>query len=141
MEKQAKTGFETLETFKWVCIIWLFIGEIACFLIGPSFEDKVQAAFFMFGFWALSALDLWVWVKLMETVIHWMNAIQEKRTAYSIQAFCWGIFKIVCLGLFIGVLLKGYQIPTRGLFLGVSTLGVVPLIGGLLWSQRVLRNA
>jgi hypothetical protein len=131
----------SLWLFLWASLAWLVLGWVFCAFLGTSRADALASGFWMAIFWGLCVLDLWVLARFMSVAMAWMNAEPEKRTAYSIQAFCWGLFKLVCLGLFIGVLLKGYEIPTYGLLLGMGTLGVVPLFGGFLWSQRILRNA
>ena len=125
--------------FLGVSLGWLLLSVALCFFLGP--EPRNDQFLWMLVFWGLSNLDLSVLAKFMSVAVRWAGATPEKRPVLAIQAFCWGIFKVVCLGLFIFVLLKGYEIPTYGLLLGVGTLGIVPLVGGILWSQRVLRNA
>ena len=91
--------------------------------------------------WFLSILDLAVLSKLGLVLFSLVNAEGARRSALTIQAFFWGAFKIICLGLFVITLLKGQKIPVSGLSLGMGTLVVVPLLGGFLWSRKVLTDA
>ena len=53
----------------------------------------------------------------------------------------WGVGKVVCLGLFVLVLLKGHEMPMHSLVVKMGTLVVALLAGRFIWSQRVLQNA
>jgi hypothetical protein len=100
-----------------------------------------MASEWMFYFWGLSLIDLFFLAKLMQVMVYGQRSKSKKNLKMSIEALCWGLIKISCMGLFILALLKGQKTPLYGLLLGLATLGVVPVLGGVLWSQRVLRHA
>jgi hypothetical protein len=130
-----------IKPFLWIALIWLGFGQILCQTMSQDRIQSLASAQWMFIIWALSLLNLGVLAQWMSIVIRWMSSSQEKRSAYLIQTLFWGVFKLVCLGFFIAILLKGHHIPILGLLLGIGTLGVVPLLGGFFWSQRMLNHA
>jgi hypothetical protein len=124
-----------------VSFAWLFFGSLIILVLNNNYEKIVLNYRTFFGFWVLSIMDLVVLAKFLSTVAHYLNAKELTRAALGVQALIWGLFKILCLGLFVLVLLKGQEIPLHGLLLGMGTLVVVPLAGGFFWSQRILKNA
>ena len=138
--KKTKTPNLNLEivTFGLVSIVWLVLGEVLCQLLNSTSEKVWFASKWLFGIWILCIVDLYVLRMLVWSVLQILGSNQEKGVLYVIQTAFWGALKLVCLGLFIIVLLKGQKIPLHSLLLGIGTLGMVPLAGGFLWSQRLL---
>lgn len=122
-------------------VIWLVLGEVLCWALNSNIEQAFSAYKSFLGFWILSVLDIGVLGKFLSLAAHLMNADELNKSAYAVQALVWGVAKLVCLGLFVLVLLKGHEIPMHSLLLGMGTLVIVPLAGGFIWSQRVLQNA
>lgn len=141
MAKKDQNRFKkTALLFFGVAVVWLILALGVGFVWCLS-GDGIRSLIWLTIFWFLSVLDLAVLAVLVKNIFEWMNAKGENRPVYAIRTLCWGIFKVFCLGLFFIVLLKGQQIPMQGLLLGMGTLVIVPLVGGFLWSQKVLSNA
>ncbi|MEO5971054.1 MAG: hypothetical protein ABIQ95_14090 [Bdellovibrionia bacterium] len=138
LENKTNSG---IVIFGIVSAVWLILGEVSCWALNPNPEQAFLAYRSFLGFWCLSVLDLGILAKFLSSAGYLMNANETTRSAYAVQAIVWGVGKIVCLGLFVLVLLKGHEIPMHSLLLGMGTLVVVPLAGGFIWSQRVLQNA
>jgi hypothetical protein len=124
-----------------VAVLWLILGQFLAWRWSSSFDQAILACQWMFIFWALCILDLLALVKLISIAFQWINSTLENRPVYLIQTLSWGGIKLVCLGFFIGILLKEQHIPMHGLLLGLGTLAIVPWVGGFFWSQRILQDA
>lgn len=128
---------KVVKPFVLAAILWAVIGWASC--RGFSQADALtRNLVWFFGLWALSLLDLVALGKTVQGLIAIAGGAGENLPAYTIHTFSWGLIKLVCLGIFALVVIKGSPIPTAGLLVGMGTLVVVPLVGGLLWSQRVL---
>lgn len=138
LENKTKSGIFLFGT---VSVVWLILSEVLCWGLNSNREQAFSAYKSLLGFWTLSVLDLGILAKFLSSAGYLMNANEATRSAYAVQAIVWGVSKVVCLGLFVLVLLKGHEIPMHSLLLGMGTLVVVPLAGGFIWSQRVLQNA
>lgn len=132
-----------LYLFGYVAMAWLVGSSVVSFFLeaGQESGTPVLALAALVGFWALSVLDLVALTRFLSVIFKWMSPDAEKRPLFLIQAMFWGLIKVVCLGLFFITLLKGQKIPMHGLLLGMGTLGVVPVVGGFIWSQRILQDA
>jgi len=127
-----------------ISLFWLGIGTGICWLFTPV-PDAARVAFrWMLLFWSVSVLDL---LALGKTIAFVMNVIQmkgEKRAAAVIRTLSWGMLKLACIGVFIVLLINVSANPlpgsNLGLLTGLGTMVFVPLIGGLLWSQRILQH-
>ena len=138
--KEIKRNSLNLEmtSFGLVGLVWLVFGEILCHFLTPNTELAWVSSRWLLGIWALCIVDLYVLRMLVWSVLQILRSDQGNPSLYVIQTAFWGVLKLVCLGLFIIVLLKGQKIPLHSLLMGIGTLGMVPLVGGFLWSQRLL---
>ena len=127
--------------FGLVSSLWLLLALAVCGYMSSTPEEWKASFVGAFILWAICNLDLLVLKNLVSNVLNLISLTDGNRLRVSIRALFWGVLKLICLGLFIIVLLKGHKIPTQGLLLGVSTLVVIPLVGGFLWSQRIVPNA
>lgn len=121
--------------------LWLILGSVLSVLLS---HNDVWAALYFSVFALASLVDLWVLGKAIRAVFQLMSVVDtdsEKRTALAIQAFVWGFFKLACLGILGWILISLKQSPTASIVLGLGTLVVVSLLGGWIWSQRVVRHA
>jgi hypothetical protein len=141
MVNLKRAQFLNIVPFVFAALGWLVVSQWICRELSVGTENSALAAQWALGLWLLAVVDLAVLGKTISCVLFLMHSTSEMRSAHVVQALCWGLFKVVCLGLFIIILLKGQKIPMRGLLLGMGTLVIVPLTGGFFWSQRVLRNA
>ena len=139
----------TVAAFSAISVGWLAIAALICWQFSATQDGNVSATWvamkWLFGLWALSILDLVAISKSISAAVSVMGHTGEKRAASIIQASYWGLVKLACLGIFIFVLIRASALAAPGLKLGLvtglGTLVIVPLIGGLFWSQRVLRHA
>jgi hypothetical protein len=115
-----------------VALVWVAVG------IGFCSGDALK---WMLIFWMLCLLDLIALTLLVSAFVSLAAGSSEKRGARIIQASTWGAIKLACLGIFAAILLQGFTIPSLGLYMGMGTLMIVPLVGGLWWSQRELQHA
>lgn len=125
----------------WAVLIWLLVGSILS--VALSGGAWIAIPYFL-AFAAASFLDLWVLGMAMKAVLGWIEEVDspaEKRTALAVQAFVWGLFKLACLGILGWILIVLQGSPTASLVFGLGTLVVVSLLGGWIWSQRVVRHA
>lgn len=107
-------------------------------------SHETQALFPLLG-WALGLCalcmsGLYSLGKLLAALLSWM-AEPQKQVSTLIRASYWATLKLASLLLLNAVLLKHTGIPSLAILLGVGTLGVVPLFGGICWSQRTFRHA
>ena len=104
------------------------------------------------GLWLLSMVDLFSLVQGVGLLVRLSadgsaaapdseKQPRENRTFLIIQTSYWVTLKLACWLLLSLVLLKGKAIPLYGLLFGLGTLAVVPLLGGIMWSQRISRHA
>ncbi|MGK5088776.1 hypothetical protein WDW86_14560 [Bdellovibrionota bacterium FG-2] len=131
-----------LKPFLWCALGWLVLGTLLSLALSSG-EAKLSIAWFL-CFWGLSVFDLFALTKVVSTLLILAAGDEksvEKRPALIIQSFYWGFLKIGCLGAFGVVLFLGSSISRGAMLLGLGTLIIVPLFGGFLWSQRVLKHA
>jgi len=144
-----------LPIFGSVALGWLVLSLLVVLAVhgtGNLCAASVSAKW-IFGLWLLSVLDLLAIAKLLVTTIRVLDLSGEKRVAAIIRASYWGIVKLACLVLFVVLFLNAGQssgqtigaqtgaIPHEAIFLGMGSLVMIPLLGGLIWSQRILRHA
>jgi hypothetical protein len=91
--------------------------------------------------WALCLLDLYSLSRAVGALLELSTTSGENRGVLTIQAFYWGMIKLLCLGILGIVLFYGRSIPATSMLAGTGTLVVVPLVGGYRWSQKVPQNA
>ena len=86
--------------------------------------------------WAASCLNLGVLGKAGLKVMEWMrHSGQNHSPELMIQVFFWGLMKFGCLILLGSLIWRSRSVPGMTLVLGLSTLVLVPLFGGYLWSR------
>jgi hypothetical protein len=129
---------EKVLPFVWVALAWLAVGLILCYFL--AFQAPIGLVFgWFFLLWAICLVDF------LSMVISFSKFLDLKAGSIRIRQFFeaafWGAVKLVCLGLFGIVLLKGRSIPTVGLLAGFGTLFIVPLVGGFWWSFKEFLHA
>lgn len=128
-----------------VALIWLILGILGCWFWAEN-ESRFQALIWFGILWGLCLLNLVATAKLFSGVLDLMASGNERRQpknqlAAAIRTSSWGTIKLACWGLLILVLRAQRPIPTPALLLGIGTLTLVPIIGGIWWHQRVVRHA
>ncbi len=126
-------------TFGFAALAWLALGVGLIQLFEhPSQTRTSQVECGIL--WFLSILDLFVLTFFISQVLQQGSASKAQKEDFSFRIWFWGLFKVVCMGLFIIDLLKGQKITLLGLLMGIGTLWAVPLIGGFLWSWTELKR-
>jgi hypothetical protein len=117
--------------FAFVSLLWLIIGAAGCRYFSVNTADFHHNMAWLLGLWGLCLFDLFTLGKTVEGLLSLVANTAENRAFSTIQTFSWGFLKLVCLGIFILLMSHGKSIPTAGLLLGMGTLAIVPLVGGL----------
>ncbi|MCM2278012.1 MAG: hypothetical protein NDJ89_08030 [Oligoflexia bacterium] len=124
--------------------IFAITGLVWCLLAAPFLEwmssRGLRGFVWFLVIWGISLADLLATGKLVSYVLSLVSD-SKKQAEDAIQAFAWGALKLACFGLLGAIMVVGKSVPTPSLLLGLATLVVVPLGGGLWWYQRVLRHA
>ena len=128
-----------LRTFIWATLGWAAVSVAILFLLSDTPGGALQSFALYF---TLAVLDLFFIVKTVAATLVLMSDQGAKnRTAYAIQAFVFGGLKFLCLG---AIAICLWKVPNRtsgGILFGLSALVAVPLLGGFLWSQMVLKES
>ncbi len=123
--------------FAWVSLGWLGLALAVCWARSPQ-----PAVLGWLGLvWLLAVADLAITAGAIGALLRLTTVSEDNRMAASVQAFTWGAVKLACLGVFVVLLVNGTQIPVSSLLLGLGTMIVVPILGGLWWSQRIFKHA
>lgn len=136
-------NFRTLLPFLAIAIGWIILSAILCLRFSGGEYESRRAVIWMFRLSFISLLDLLAIAKVIFYVFEIQRATEEgpssaiKRKFSIIRTSYWGAIKIVCILICGTILVKGSHlsggIPPVGLVTGISTLVVVPLVGGLAW--------
>jgi hypothetical protein len=133
-------GIRAATPFVKAAMIWAAVGAVLCVWLTPTGTSAVAAVLGMFGISLLSLMGFGAMAKCFAAVARLVAGGSGNRQSYVIQAFYWAMIKLACLGLLVTILIYVREIPVVGILVGIATLVVVPLTGGLLWKQTVLKN-
>jgi hypothetical protein len=115
--------------------LWAVVAVALCRIFTANHAAFILNLFWMVGLYLLSLLDL---VALGKTVQGVIAIAAGNRAASTIHTFYWFGLKLACLGIFILAMMSashlGKATPTPGLLVGVGTVTMIPLLGGLFWS-------
>jgi hypothetical protein len=115
--------------------LWAVVAVALCRIFTANHAAFILNLFWMAGLYLLSVLDL---VALGKTVQGALAIAAGNRAGSAIQTFYWFGLKLACLGIFILAMMSashlGKATPTPGLLVGVGTVTMIPLLGGLFWS-------
>jgi hypothetical protein len=116
-------------------LIWAVLSIGLCRYFAADTSQFITNLTWMVGLYLLSLCDLVALGKTIEGMLFVAEGSGENRAVRALQTFYWALLKLFCLGIFTIVLIKGKSIPSPGLLLGMGTICVVPLLGGLFWSH------
>lgn len=142
-------------SFGGVAVLWLLLAGAICWKTAPTADEAERSVKWLTGLWALCMVDFLAIAQLMRAVFRIMvhpesqqapaldeaQKVSADRVFWVIRASTWGALKLACLVLIGVVLSSGTAVPSIGMALGLGTLGVVPVFGGLLAYQRGFRHA
>lgn len=114
---------------------WILISTLICYRV-PADSKNQGALLCMLIFALISTLDFLASFRLVTHLLGFASGAAN-RASLALRASYWATIKIACLLLFGLILVKSHSLPVIGLFLGSSTLLIVPLLGGILWYCRI----
>lgn len=127
-------GWRALLPFLLVGVIWLVLGIV----IGFQINVLLAVRWFVI-LWGLTVLDLLFLAKALLLVLKFVGG-SNKQELLVIPIIFWAVLKFTFFcGLTI-ILLKVSGIPSFSLLMGLSTLVVIPLCGGMLWNYSWFRH-
>ncbi|MCM2322112.1 MAG: hypothetical protein NDJ90_02510 [Oligoflexia bacterium] len=134
---QAEDFGKAVRIFGVSGLVW---GVFAALILGLLGAPAGNAWVWLAVIWGISLADLLSTGKLVILVLAIASG-SKKNQEGLLQAFAWGSLKLACFGLLGVLLIIGKNIPTPSILLGLATLFVVPVGGGLWWYRKVLRHA
>jgi hypothetical protein len=88
-----------------------------------------------FTLFVLVALDLFFLGKTVAVLsVLLSDQLAEKQPNQALKLVLWGMAKMAALGALMAVTWNAKNIPTLSLLLGIGSLIVIPVLGGLSWS-------
>ncbi|MDR3607486.1 MAG: hypothetical protein P4M08_08905 [Oligoflexia bacterium] len=131
---------ESLSGFGLAGLIWLLLSAAICFKLSPDKAELRRSLTWLCILFGLSILDLFALAQALSGLFDLMRNESEKPIFLVFRTSYWASIKLVCL-IFLGFLMargsSSSGIPTPGLLTGISTLMVVPLLGGVFWQLFV----
>jgi hypothetical protein len=129
---------KTLLPFLLTGLIWIAVSTILCFHYSKNPEETHRALIWMLRLSILSVVDLLAMAKVFFYLFELQRPQEPGKRIFSIiRTSYWGAIKIVCILICGIILVKGSHlpagIPVVGLITGISTLVIVPLVGGVAW--------
>lgn len=121
------------KAFFWSAALWLVLGLGVVSSFSASERWWYSAGWF-FLFWTLVLLDLALIAGLVGAMVSWQESSDKARMGIRVAVL--GLLKVLWLVIFGAILILKRGIPTPSLLVGLGTLIVVPLFGGLVWSYQ-----
>lgn len=127
-----KEAFKSIaKKFGFASFGWYIIG---CLILGFSGRSFTSDLVYFTAVFLWAHLNLFFLMMLMKTLFQFIKAESaDERNALRFGILIWGSLKVSCLLFGVVFLWAGSDITGLALVLGVSSLLVVPLVGGLLW--------
>ncbi len=120
-----------LKPFLWAGVAWLGLGLAGIWALSAP-ESRASSIAWFTVFWILGMADLATIAALVFSMVTWQDS--DDRARMGIRVAILGIAKITLLLIFGAILFLRHGIPQSSLLVGLATLIVVPLFGGLAWS-------
>ena len=114
-----------------VGVVWLIFGMTLSYFVTKSNAHPWVSVRWMFWLWLLVVVDLVALASFMSGMFDWKAGFTKNQFLLIIRTSYWGLIKLACLGLLGMVLYSVKEIPSVALLLGLSTMMVVPVGGGL----------
>lgn len=131
-------GRKTLFPFIVCGLFWVALSTALCLYFSGNSEESKRAVIWMLRLSFISMLDLLAIAKVFYYLFELQRDQEPGKRIFSvIRTSYWGALKIACIVICGTILVKGSHlpagIPVVGLVLGISTLVIVPLLGGAVW--------
>jgi len=115
-------------------MIWAGVSVV---LIASRSGTRTESIAWFAGIWLAALLDLFSIAMALSGAIELVAGRQiGQKSIAATKLMLWGAIKLVCLALLGFIVWKGRSIPVTGLLLGLATLFIVPVTGGLWWLHR-----
>lgn len=124
--------------FVLAALVWLATGSALAFWMASEDVHWTTLLGWFLIFWLLSSLDLLAIAALVSAMGTWQDGVDRARLGVRLAALA--VLKMALLGIFGAILFLNRGIPHSSLLVGVGTLIVVPLFGGLAWSFGAEQN-
>ena len=124
----------------WIEVVafWVVLGSVAVYYFAPLQAGELLPRFL--GLTSLGLIDLFTTGGLLRVVISIAAGREKNGLGAAIRASSWGTIKLVSVGLLTVTIWRSRGSPPLPLILGLTTLVVVPIIGGIRWHLLNLRN-
>jgi len=110
---------------------WYLVGSL---ILGFSSRSFTVSWVYFTAVFLWAHLNLIFLMMLMKSLFQFIKTeLSEERNRLRYTVLFWGTLKVSCLLFGVVFLWAGSDITGLALVLGVSSLLVVPLVGGLLW--------
>lgn len=120
-----------------VALGWGIIGFLILYFWFEKTDTRLEALSWWFRFWFLAVCDLFFLAKGVASLLQIMSEpVKSYSFGKTLALFFWGTMKVVCLGIILLLLVQFRDAPAVSIILGLTTLVVVPLFGGIFWSLR-----
>jgi hypothetical protein len=116
-------------------LAWAAVAAIFCMKMAHFHDEAVTSLKWFAGLSLLSLLDLAALTQVMKGALALMEET-ENRFFSALRTSYWGSLKLACIVIF-GIIFwkignSRAAVPASGLLAGISTLVVVPVLGGLI---------
>lgn len=135
MAKKHPSKGQSLRPFAWITLLYGAAAGIATVMNATAGQASRELFWFLALFFG-SVVNLFALSKAVGKVIEWMQySGQNRSSGLLVEILFWGTLKFGCLILLGSLIWRSRSVPGMTLVLGLSTLVVVPLFGGYLWSR------
>ncbi len=114
-----------------VGLFWLVFGSVLSFFLAKDHAHPWVSVRWMVYLWLLVVMDLVALASFVSGMFDWKAGSKKNQASLIIRTSSWGVIKLACLGLLGTVLYSARNIPPVPLLLGLSTMVVIPIFGGL----------
>ena len=114
-----------------VALVWLAFGVITSYFLTQTNAHPWVSVRWMILLWGLVVADLAALAGVMSGMFDQKASFEKNQVFLIIRTSSWGVIKLACLGLLGLVLYSVKEIPTVALLIGLLTMLVIPVGGGL----------
>ena len=127
------SGLQKLVPFLWTGFAW---GIVTVVSNSFGMVDPLHAILWSLALWALCMADFFGTAQMVRGMLAVRAGSSTSGGSPSAQALGGGALKLACFGLLGVVVWAGKEAPLRALLMGLGTMIVVPLLGGVWWFKR-----
>jgi hypothetical protein len=143
---QVLSQFDGFPIWK-ACFLWAFVGTILLILMGLSkTEPFFTPLLWFYGLWGLGSLNLYFLMKTALSAFQaTVNKSFQKNSPTGSKTLLWGmaklsVFVLIGVSLFLARSFVAQSFSSLAVVLGISTMLIVPLLGGFWWAIKDERH-